>query len=61
MSERPNCADRTLAFTSGCSLVLVDGPRDFIVGRRSRRPRGVCTTETDQPFAECQIGGRPLH
>ena len=41
----------TLAFTSGCSLVLVDGPPDFIPADEPV-PQGACTTERTMPFVD---------
>lgn len=41
----------TLVFTSGCSLVLVDGPPDFIPADEPV-PQGACTTERTMPFVD---------
>ena len=41
----------TLVFTSGCSLVLVDGPPGFIPADEPV-PQGACTTERTMPFVD---------
>ena len=40
-----------LTFTSGCSLVLVDGPPDFIPANEPV-PEGACTVDRTMPFLD---------
>lgn len=40
-----------LTFTSGCSLVLVDGPPDFIPANQPV-PEGACTIDRTMPFMD---------
>jgi len=40
-----------LTFTSGCSLVLVDGPPDFIPANQPV-PEGACTVDRTMPFVD---------
>jgi len=40
-----------LLFTSGCSLVLVDGPPDFIPANQTV-PAGACTVDRTMPFVD---------